>query len=335
MAFFECVIGGGSAENAIPLTVTCSYHFAGSIISIAKDGTTFSEQCPSSSPYQVNFVLPDQGVWTISGSYAGETFTEPVTITAYQATLSSIPNGETATPTDDIQTWLHCADIWDKNYTTISEVLGDTTSLLALISSNNAADYLARSSSWALDVCSNMNAMTYIGADDYCAIALLKSSDWITYIGQSMYFDSVLTTKVPTMTSDTTPSGIASASTIYSNSYRAWRAFDGNTAQYWCSANGAVTNQYVQYAFPDDVIVARVNYKFNSKVAKNCIIQSSKYGNEWDDVKAFTATADSTAHLLVLDQSYHGNYWRLFMENAYSTDYIYLSQLQFWGRAIT
>jgi hypothetical protein len=63
---------------------------------------------------------------------------------------SNIPDGRTVLPTDDIQIWLHCADIWDKSYTTLAEVLADTDTLLALISSNNAVDYMVRSTTWAV-----------------------------------------------------------------------------------------------------------------------------------------------------------------------------------------
>ena len=41
----------------------------------------------------------------------------------------TIPNGKTVTPTDDIQTWLHCAGIFDNNYTTLAQVLNDTVLL--------------------------------------------------------------------------------------------------------------------------------------------------------------------------------------------------------------
>ena len=60
-----------------------------------------------------------------------------------------IPDGRTVLPTDDIQIWLNCADIWDKTYTTLAEVLADTDTLLALITSNNAVDYLVRSKTFA------------------------------------------------------------------------------------------------------------------------------------------------------------------------------------------
>lgn len=65
---------------------------------------------------------------------------------------SNIPDGRTVLPTDDIQIWLHCANIWNKTYTTLAEVLADTTTLLALINSPNAVDYMVRSTTWAVSV---------------------------------------------------------------------------------------------------------------------------------------------------------------------------------------
>lgn len=48
---------------------------------------------------------------------------------------------------------------------------------------------------------------------------------------------------VPTMTSDTAPSGVASADT---DSVNAWKAFDTDTGTYWTSGAG----HYIQYQFP-------------------------------------------------------------------------------------
>ena len=145
------------------------------------------------------------------------------------ALLQTIPDGSTATPTDVVQTWLACAGINDKAYTTVAQVLGDSTTLLALISDNNAVDYMVRSTSWANSVCANATAMTDIGANNYCANTLLSNATWASAIANSTYFESVLNVKVPTMTSDTTPSGIAS-SNDEASANKAYMAFDENTS---------------------------------------------------------------------------------------------------------
>ena len=59
-----------------------------------------------------------------------------------------LPNGKTEVPTDNIQTWLNCADIWDKDYKTLGQVMADTETLSALMADENAVDYLVRSKTW-------------------------------------------------------------------------------------------------------------------------------------------------------------------------------------------
>lgn len=58
---------------------------------------------------------------------------------------------------------------------------------------------------------------------------------------------------IPPMTSNTSPSGVASESSKYNGSYAAWRAFDGGTskeAEAWVTANGTVTG-WLEYDFPE------------------------------------------------------------------------------------
>lgn len=60
---------------------------------------------------------------------------------------------------------------------------------------------------------------------------------------------------VPTMTSDTTPSGIVSASsTLSSSSYPPWRAFDKNNGTFWASSTSGPP-QWLEYEFPSPTIV--------------------------------------------------------------------------------
>lgn len=247
--------GTGGGAEAIPLIVTCSDQFAGTTIT-ASDGTsTLTETCPSSSPYEVTFILPNDGTWTISGTASGQTYTTSFLIEPYETTLNAIPEGSTVLPTDDIQTWLFCAGIFDKAYTTISEVLNDATTVTTLIASNNAADYMARSATWASSVCADSSAMTKIGANDYCADTLLADSDWCSAICDSTYFESVLNVKVPTMTSDTQPSGEVSAATLTSNS-SAYQSFNS------VLTNMAVvtgTSGWIQYEFTVPVNVRLVS----------------------------------------------------------------------------
>jgi len=62
---------------------------------------------------------------------------------------------------------------------------------------------------------------------------------------------------IPKMTSNTLPIGIASASTEYSSSYQAYKAFNGDDTAGW-SSSASATNQWVKYSFAYPVIVTLI-----------------------------------------------------------------------------
>ncbi|MCU6710084.1 discoidin domain-containing protein [Paenibacillus sp. J5C_2022] len=65
---------------------------------------------------------------------------------------------------------------------------------------------------------------------------------------------------IPIMTSDTTPSGIASVSSTFSSSYLAWRLFDKDNSSHWLS--NSTLNQWMKYEFPSAVTAH--SYKLTS-----------------------------------------------------------------------
>ena len=335
MNLFECTLSSGN--GGFILTVTCNSVFAGATITCTDGTTTLTGTCPSSSPYTIEFEIPNGGTWTVSGVYSGSTYSKTITITD-SVTLNPVPTGSTVTPTDDIQTWLHCGDIWDKNYTTISAVLADTTTLLALISSNNAVDYMARSTTWASSVVANSTAMTYIGSNNYCANKLLSNSTWLTSICNSTYFESVLTVKTPTMTSATTPSGSASSSSQYSADYAAWKAFNGvatrDANQSWQTPNGSNTNQWLEYDFPSSITVYLINiipYGTNWG-PKNAKMQAY-VNNAWVDAgSAFVLPNDLAWQTYIINNSRKSNKWRIYCSDNYGQTSINIPEMVWYGR---
>lgn len=272
MAYFHCLIGGGSSGGGYELTVTCDADFAGTTITCTDGVTTLTQTCPSASPYNVVFAIPNGGEWTISGIISGQTHSASIDIPD-SLELHSVPEGSTVLPTDDIQTWLACAGITDKSYTTLAEVLADSTTLLALMSDNNAVDYLVRSTTWASGLTADSTAMTDIGANNYCADTLLSDSTWRAAICDSTYFESVLNVKVPTMTSNTTPSGVVSGSAGELNNY--YLAFNGDPSNAFSQANLA-SGMSITYTFPEDVRIYKVGY------------HSTSYSAATNYLKAFT-----------------------------------------------
>lgn len=323
MAWFLCNIGG---TGGLTLTVTCDSSFAGLTITCTDGDTTLTKTCPSQSPYAVEFMLPNGGTWTISGQGAS------TTINVIDSTeLHVIPSGSSATPVNDIQTWLHCGNIWDKNYTTISEVLADATTLLALISSNNAADYMARSTTWASNVTANSTAMTYIGANNYCANKLLANSTWLSAICNSTYIESVLNVKVPTMTSNTTPSGQVLYSSQAANS--AFRVFDGDNATSWQPQTG--NDGYIGYMFTNPCVVKCIAYTPASNDVNRSLLgifEGSNDGSTYTTIQNFNNQKPTESVKLVLSNNTSYKYYRLNVKRstAYDTS---IPTLQFYGRA--
>lgn len=401
---------------------------------------------------------------------------------------SNIPDGRTVLPTDDIQIWLNCANIWDKAYTTLAEVLADTDTLSALINSENAVDYMVRSTTWAAsitvpimtsnttpsgtvfasgyyssyypwkvfdgndstewEVAGNTNkyigyrfteavsvwkckvvnlgysdnvpkdcyieysddnvtwtkvdgsdfvnsgvagattevtiaesgeheywrlyvsntqgggsyvyiatlqfysasitadstAMTLIGANNYCANTLLADATWCEAICNSEYFESVLNVKVPTMTSETTPSGDAFASSFYTATCEGWRAFDGGTSYTWTSGASDST-PYVGYMFTSTPHVHKITMqvKYRTYSYANDLSMVAQYydGDNWNDVKTISLPSESTSVEVsrsltyILNNTSSGGGFRLKFNHSTrpaGLSYFACDIIQFYGR---
>lgn len=84
---FECVYGGAIGAS-IPLVVTCASSFAGLTITCTDGTKTLTQPCPSASPYEIEFMLPNTGTWTISGTISGTTYTESVLVENFDVELT-------------------------------------------------------------------------------------------------------------------------------------------------------------------------------------------------------------------------------------------------------
>lgn len=366
----------------------------------------------NSNPY--TFSVHSLGTFTITATDGTTTYTETVVISSSsQAETIYCPSVANA-PTEDVQLWLMYGDITDKNYTTLSEVLADTTTYSALIADHDAVDYLKRSKSWcgvglvpkmtsattpsgtvvasdvgqysqagyfafdgnideankwasgtstqagqyvgyiftspqvvksvmvvpfvnsaslasfkfkiqgthdngntwedvsseitvtptnltaqyfAIDndtaydgyryyfttttqtnatilvegqfylgvydgttITGDSTAMSILGLNNYASDTLLSDADWLEAICNSQYFESVLNVKVPTMTSNTTPSGVVSASSYLDSRYAPYMAFSGSTTAGWMGSDAEGrfdTGTYIQYQFPNTLEVRK------------------------------------------------------------------------------
>lgn len=230
------------------INVTYDNAFRGTSITCVQGGTTITKTAPSGAN-TMTFYPPTTGNWVISGTVSGQTYTTTASVTSLSTpvsvTLETVPDGSTVTPTDDIQTWLRCAGITDKAYTTLSEVLADSTSLLSLISDNNAVDYMVRST---------------------------------TFAGSASGL-------VPKMTSNTTPSGECFGTHIDPNAeYAAYKSFDGSNSTTVAWVDGSTLSDCcVGYDFVTPTVVNRVLIKVNNYVT-SVKIKASNDKSSWQDL---------------------------------------------------
>ena len=199
--------------------------------------------------------------------------------------------GSIVTPTDDIQTWLKCADLTE-SYTTLSAVLADDDVMEKLFRSENASDYLVRSTTWASDICANQTAMILIGANDYCADLLMENSTWSAAICDSTYFESVLNVKIPAMTSNSQDGFVASASSIFSSSEQPYKAFtnDASLLDGWVASNGSQNNSWLQMEFPQAIQVNKISINMDVRKTSSYYrtlifkLQGSNDGSTFSDI---------------------------------------------------
>lgn len=217
----------------------------------------------------------------------------------------TIPDGRTVTPTDDIQIWLNCANIWDKAYTTLAEVLADTDTLSALIASENAVDYIVRSTTWAVSAAIVPKMTSNTAPSGVCSASSNYSADYPAF----RVFDGIPYTS--------------------SNNSR------------WVSASGSNTNQWLQYKFTSAVKIEYVRIQqlntSGTGTPKNMKVQASNDGVAWTDIATYVNT-DITFDVEIpvsIETSYQ--YYRLVMVDTVQTSptYIQLTGLNFYSASIT
>ena len=296
---------------------------AGCTVTLTKGGTTITATEVSSGVYEASF--DEYGIWTVNNVTLG--YSRNFTVDAVKVyNLSFIPDGRTITPVNDVQTLLHCAGIFDKGYTVLSQLIADTASLYSVITDNNAIDYLVRSTSFTSGICGDSTAMNYIGSDNYAADTLLNDNTWVAAICNSAYFESVLNAKVPTMTSNTTPEGVCIGDAT--NGTYNWQAFDGDD-----SSKCFVVNQIgkvLGYQFTSGCKVKKIYFKPHWD-GDTYNVEGSNDGNTWNNIGSIVGNlAGSTA---IVNATMNYTYYRVNqLTKISSSAYQNIYTVQFYGR---
>ena len=356
--------GNGSGGDLKPYIVqfTCDSGYIGQTLTMTYKGTPHAGEVVEdvsgtvASDGTLTLYPMHSGNWECScySSVTGITMKKTIELLYWGTTnvkFNDTPDGATVTPTDDVQTWLHCANIWNKSYTTISEVVADTTTLNTLIANENANDYLVRSTAFATDICSNESAMMYIGLNDYCANKLLDNSTWLNAIGNSAYFEKVLNALVLPMTSNTTPSGYeASSSGNFDTTCLPYMAFDGITGanSEWGASDGSHNNSYLQIKIKNAKVIKLIKIDMDYRAApfyyKTGIFDllasnTGDFNGEEVNLTPSHLTLEKTNSKYSINEMINNNtayqYYRIktIQYNCtYSKGYSVLNNVQFYGR---
>ena len=192
-------------------------------------------------------------------------------------------------------------------------------------------------------ITTSADAMTAIGNNNYAADTLLADATWCNAICNSEYFESVLNAKVPVMTSDTTPSGVASASSVGTpwsvGAYGAFNGLSGNTDQ-WHSAQGSGVGEWIDYEFDSPVSIHFVEIKNKTTSGSVWAITSFKiqasndgvaYADESNEIQNTNTSMGAETSYPLTRNVVMKNHWRLYVTGAQGA-YICLNTLQLYGR---
>ena len=325
---------------------TTSQELAGETITITKGGSTVGTTAfPASGTLEVNYTVHETGSYTASVTYSGDTYSDTHTVsseTTVNFEIVTIPDGSTVTPTDDIQIWLACAGITDKAYTTLNEVLADHDTLYILMGSDNAVDYLVRSTTWATGITADEYAMKYIGKWNYASDTLLNDSTWGQAICDSAYFESVLNAKVPKLTSSTSQN-VSSISDL--QNFPAYQAFDRDTTTAWIANNGQssagqTSNEgWIGYQFTEPIKCMFAEFTGRSDLpVQEYSFKASNDGTTFsEELASGTTLSSQTGVRIPFTNNSEYAYYRMYLKQKNSSSGALVIprvyELQFYGRS--
>jgi hypothetical protein len=200
--------------------------------------------------------------------------------------------------------------VWDPNI--INAVINSQTAMNAVANSQTAMNAVINSQT-ALNAIRN------------------NTTAWDIFINSPI----INVKEVPTMTSNTTPEGAASTSSIYSSSYGAFKAFDKNTDTYWQAGGSAP--QWIQYQFVSPVFVHTITLtgygSYGNVFNPNSITtQASDDGSTFIDIQTFNQEFTNTTTTLYIAKQGYYKYWRVRVNNTVgSGSYPIIKELNFKG----
>lgn len=272
--------------------------------------------------------ISDQG-WASSGTATAQwlcyKFTNPVAISQY-----TITSRNSSTSTDLLQspkTWRFEASNDGSTWTTIDERDNVTNWGVAekrVFTFNNIISFIY----YRIYCISNNGSTTAFAINELEMMEYDFLNKFLIYSeGDSLSFTDGKKsniTSIPTMTSDTAPSGRAFAGSVYSTSYPPWKAFNGiDDAEGYVSASGSAGVGYLGYEFPEPIslykyVVRSCDTTHLNKMPKDWTFEGSNDGTNWTVVDRQTNqtwTTRFTDNEYILEVSNHFKKFKMYRLN--------------------
>lgn len=152
------------------------------------------------------------------------------------------------------------------------------------------------------------------------------------------FYGRKLHSLIPTMTSNTTPSGVASASSVYNDIYVPWKAFDNDFSENsaWHS-NDKVNGEWLQIKLPSVKNVKRISLTNRNKAPvlpiKDFKLQGSNDGSYWNDLGTYINEKEGKNETSVFDVNNNDSYlyYRVYIMSSYGAVAVSIGELQFYG----
>jgi parallel beta-helix repeat protein len=142
---------------------------------------------------------------------------------------------------------------------------------------------------------------------------------------------------VPTMTDYTVPSGTVSASSYYNATFLPWKAFDDNNTTAWVNLSG--TTGWLQYQFTAAKVIQKYTITpltgYMTRAPKNFTLQGSNNGTDWTTLDTQTnQTGWSEIRSFTFANTNSYTYYRLNITAVDGDSYITIAELELMASAL-
>lgn len=124
--------------------------------------------------------------------------------------------------------------------------------------------------------------------------------------------------EIPKMTSNTTPSGVASSTSDYSADFVAWKAFDKNdvgTPGWSPPYNASLSNTYCQYEFTKPIVPTKIQIGFGGN-GYSFTVKASLDGTSWDTLASNISNSRGNWSTKEISTNSYYKYYRFYMIGA-------------------